>query len=42
VGTGADLLLLDEAALDLADGIGAVLRWSDDDTPHQPDEPAIT
>ena len=43
VGTGADLLLLDEAALDLADGIGAVLRWNDDDTPHQPEgEPATT
>ncbi|MFL6152560.1 MAG: Vms1/Ankzf1 family peptidyl-tRNA hydrolase [Ornithinibacter sp.] len=39
VGSGAGLVLVeDDDDVELVDGVGALLRWSDESTPHQPGE----
>lgn len=34
LGSGADLVLVEDEPVELVDGIGALLRWSDEATPH--------
>lgn len=34
LGSGADLVLVEDSAVELTDGIGALLRWSDEATAH--------
>lgn len=34
LGSGADLVLVEDEPVELVDGIGALLRWSDEVTPH--------